>query len=58
MARRGQFYFSERPSLGSKEQFYYLIEKMIMACSFYFAFYDKCFALLKNNEHIPRVRIG
>ena len=56
--KRGQFLFSERPSLGSREEFYNLIEKMIMACGFYFIFYDKCIALLKNNERMPTVRIG
>jgi len=58
MIKRAQVHFSERPSLGPTDNFYYLIEKLIMTCSFYFMFYDRCITLLKDNEQMPTVKIG
>jgi hypothetical protein len=57
VAKGEQFHFSEKPSLGTTEQFYFLIENMILDCYLFFKFYDKCFAFLKKNENMPKITI-
>jgi phosphate starvation-inducible membrane PsiE len=49
-------FFSNTPSLGTKDQSYFLIEKIILSCNLYFDFYEECRRILKDNEHMPRIK--